>query len=92
MHPCDAMTRGQRECRARVVNRVGRMMMSSEQLGRSKEMWPDGRGLDLQVAVYMDPCASHVLRCELIRRKAVGGRKVRQSALLEVLQRKCKVR
>lgn len=68
------------------------MMISSEQLGRSKEMWPDGRGLDLQVAVYMDPCASHVLRCELIRRKAVGGRKVRQSALPEVLQRKCRVR
>ena len=54
------------------------MMISSEQLGRSKEMWPDGRGLDLQVAVYMDPCASHVLRCELIRRKAVGGRVVEE--------------
>lgn len=68
MHPCDAITRGQRECRARVVNRVGRMMMSSEQLGRSKEMWPDGRALDLQVAVYMDACASHMLRCELTKK------------------------
>lgn len=68
------------------------MMTSSEQFGRSKDMWPDRRGLDLQAAVYMDPCVSHVLRCELVRRKAVGGRKARQSALLEVLQRKCRVR
>lgn len=67
-------------------------MMSSEQLGRSQEMWPNGRGLDLQLGVYMDPCASHMFGYELIRRKAVGGRKARQSALLEVLQRKCKVR
>ena len=67
-------------------------MTSSEQLGRSQEMWPNGRGLDLQLVVYTGPCASHMFGCELIRRKAFGGRKARQSALLEVFQRKCRVR
>lgn len=57
---------------------------------QNKEMWPDGRALDLQVSVY-GPCANHMLRCGLTDQKAAGGRKARQSALLEVLQRKCRV-